>query len=160
MDKLPGDYVRLVGRSASGQSIFAARMPILLRCRTRVVGFGHDTHAAGLTDGDLPSARLGCCQGVVDGNLGVAPYFDQPFYVGYSVGGYELGLLPDADPADGALVYWGVDDVAEAVRDAVTTGAVEHTPASDVGDGIVTAAVRTPQGAVLGLIHNPHFQLP
>lgn len=92
--------------------------------------------------------------------LGVAPYFDQPFYVGYSVAGYELGLLPDADSADGALVYWGVDDVAEAVRDAVAVGAVEHVPASDVGDGIVTAAVRTPQGTVLGLIHNPHFQLP
>ena len=92
--------------------------------------------------------------------LGLAPYFDQPFYVGYSVAGYELGLLPDADPADGALVYWGVDDVAEAVRDTVAVGAVEHTPASDVGDGIVTAAVRTPQGAVLGFIHNPHFQSP
>jgi catechol 2,3-dioxygenase-like lactoylglutathione lyase family enzyme len=40
--------------------------------------------------------------------LGVEPYFDQPFYVGFSVAGYELGLLPDANPADGALVYWGV----------------------------------------------------
>jgi len=28
--------------------------------------------------------------------LGFAPYFDEPFYVGYNVGGYELGLLPDA----------------------------------------------------------------
>lgn len=90
--------------------------------------------------------------------LGVAPYFDQPFYVGYSVAGYELGLLPDADPADGALVYWGVDDVAEAVRDAIARGATEHTAATDVGDGIVTAAVRTPHGSVLGLIHNPHFE--
>ena len=23
------------------------------------------------------------------------PYFDQPFYVGYEVGGFELGLQPD-----------------------------------------------------------------
>lgn len=89
--------------------------------------------------------------------LGVEPYFDEPFYVGYSVAGYELGLLPDADPADGALVYWGVDDVASAVREALASGAVEHTAASDVGDGIVTASVRTPHGTVLGLIHNPHF---
>ena len=28
--------------------------------------------------------------------LGFPPYFDQPFYVGFNVGGYELGLLPDA----------------------------------------------------------------
>ena len=90
--------------------------------------------------------------------LGQEPYFDQPFYVGFSVGGYELGLLPDADPADGALVYWGVDDVAAAVALAISQGATEHTPASDVGDGIVTATVRVPSGAVVGFIRNPHFQ--
>ncbi len=26
--------------------------------------------------------------------LGHGPYFDQPFYVGFNVGGYELGLSP------------------------------------------------------------------
>lgn len=92
--------------------------------------------------------------------LGVAPYFDQPIYVGYSVAGDELRLLPDADPDDGALTYWGVDDVAVAVRDAVAAGVTEHTAVSDVGQGIITATVRTPQGTVLGLIFNPHFQLP
>ncbi|MDX6217032.1 MAG: hypothetical protein QOG99_2616, partial [Frankiales bacterium] len=34
--------------------------------------------------------------------LGFGPYFDQPFYVGFEVAGYELGLLPDGNPADGA----------------------------------------------------------
>jgi len=55
--------------------------------------------------------------------LGLEPYFDEPFYVGYSVAGYELGLLPDGAPEDGALTYWGVDDVTEAVRAAVASGA-------------------------------------
>jgi predicted enzyme related to lactoylglutathione lyase len=91
--------------------------------------------------------------------LGQAPYFDQPFYVGFNVGGYELGLLPDVSAADGALVYWGVPDVAAAVAAAIDAGAVEHTPASDVGDGIVTATVRTPDGNILGFIFNPHFSL-
>ena len=27
--------------------------------------------------------------------LGIEPYFDEPFYVGFNVGGYELGLDPD-----------------------------------------------------------------
>lgn len=27
--------------------------------------------------------------------LGVKPYFDEPFYVGFNVGGFELGLDPD-----------------------------------------------------------------
>lgn len=90
--------------------------------------------------------------------LGVGPYFDEPFYVGYEVGGYELGLLPTGDPADGALTYWGVADVDAAVAAAVAAGATEHVAASEVGEGIVTATVRTPSGAILGLIYNPHFR--
>ena len=38
--------------------------------------------------------------------LGVEPYFDEPFYVGFDVGGYELGLHPETR---GAETYWGVD---------------------------------------------------
>jgi catechol 2,3-dioxygenase-like lactoylglutathione lyase family enzyme len=91
--------------------------------------------------------------------LGVDPYFDQPFYVGFNLGGYELALMPDADPADGALVYWGVPDVEQAVGIAKAAGSVEHTPVADVGDGIVTATVRTPDGTILGLIFNPNFTL-
>jgi hypothetical protein len=75
-----------------------------------------------------PSADLAADTAWWSQLLGTAPYFDQPFYVGFSVAGYELGLLPDADPADGALVYWGVDDVAAAVQEAIAGGSVEHTP--------------------------------
>lgn len=92
--------------------------------------------------------------------LGHEPYFDQPFYIGFEVEGYELGLLPDAPLVDGVLTYWGVDDAESAVAAAVAAGATVHTPATEVGDGIVTATVRTPDGAILGLIRNPHFALP
>ena len=93
------------------------------------------------------------------GLLGFEPYFDQPFYVGFEVAGYELGLLPDADPTDGALTYWGVDDVPAAVSATVAAGASVISPAVEVGDGIVTATVRSPDGSVVGLIFNPHFSL-
>ncbi len=89
--------------------------------------------------------------------LGFPPYFDEPFYVGFSVAGYELGLLPDADPADGAITYWGVGDVKAAMDGAIAQGATEHVAASEVGDGIVTGSVRSPQGAIVGFIYNPHF---
>jgi len=92
--------------------------------------------------------------------LGIEPYFDQPFYVGYEVAGYELGLLPTVDPSDGALTYWGVADVATAFAAALALGATEHVPPAEVGGGIVTATVRAPQGAIVGLIYNPHFHLP
>lgn len=104
-----------------------------------------------------PSPDLAAAKAWWTDALGIEPYFDETFYVGYNVGGYELGLLPDGTQTDGALTYWGVDDVTGAVETAIAAGAVEHTPISEVGDGIVTATVRTPQGAVLGLIFNPHF---
>jgi predicted enzyme related to lactoylglutathione lyase len=104
-----------------------------------------------------PVADLVGAKAWFTGLLGFGPYFDEPFYVGFEAAGYELGLLPDADPTDGALAYWGVDDVAAAVADAVAQGATVHTAASEVGDGIVTATVRSPQGAIVGFIFNPHF---
>ena len=89
--------------------------------------------------------------------LGVEPYFDQPFYVGFAVGGYELGLLPDADPDEGAQAYWGVPDVPSAVADAVEKGCTVHTPVSEVGEGIVTAVVTAPDGTIIGFIDNPNL---
>jgi len=88
--------------------------------------------------------------------LGYGPYFEEPFYVGFEVSGDELGLLPDGAASDGALVYWGVDDVADALKEAVALGSTVHTPATDVGEGIVTAVVSTPQGSLLGFIFNPN----
>jgi inosine/xanthosine triphosphate pyrophosphatase family protein len=61
------------------------------------------------------------------------------------------------DPADGALTYWGVADVAVAMAEAIAAGATDHTPATEVGEGIVTGSVRTPAGVIVGFIYNPHF---
>ncbi len=89
--------------------------------------------------------------------LGVEPYFDEPFYVGFAVSGYELGLQPDRSPADGVVVYWGVRDLEIALRELEAKGATIREPATDVGEGIRVAAVDGPSGDLLGLIENPHF---
>src|SRR5262245_32458708 len=77
-----------------------------------VAGRGQDPGMAlslgGLRTVIYPCPDLDAATGWWTDVLGVEPYFDQPFYVGFDVAGYELGLLPDADPADGALVYWAV----------------------------------------------------
>lgn len=105
-----------------------------------------------------PVADLDAAKGWWSTLLGFGPYFDQPFYVGFEVAGYELGLLPGADPSDGALTYWGVDDAQAAVDAAVALGATVHVPAAEVGEGIVTATVRSPEGFIVGFIVNPHFR--
>lgn len=89
---------------------------------------------------------------------GVAPYFDQPFYVGFNVGGFELGLLPGATPSvDGPQPLWGVADIHAAHAHLLELGATALEPPKDVGDGILVADVRDPFGNRLGLIQNPHF---
>jgi uncharacterized protein YndB with AHSA1/START domain/predicted enzyme related to lactoylglutathione lyase len=95
--------------------------------------------------------------------LGFEPYFDQPYYVGFEVGGYELGLLPAETTRPGVggdVAYWAVADVERALTRAVELGAKAHHPAQDVGDGIVVGAVVDPFGNVLGMIQNPHFAPP
>ena len=83
------------------------------------------------------------------------PYFDQPFYVGYEVGGFELGLIPDAKPGEGGSVaYWGVPDAAAELRRLIL-GATVREPVQDVGEGIKVAAVADPFGNSFGVIENP-----
>ena len=95
--------------------------------------------------------------------LGIRPYFDEPFYVGFDVGGFELGLQPDEPGAPrtstGVVAYWGVDDADAAFGRLLELGATGHSGVQDVGDGIRVATVLDPYGNVLGVIENPHFSL-
>lgn len=92
--------------------------------------------------------------------LGVAPYFDQPYYVGFAVGGFELGLIPDGEPGStGAQVYWGTPDAAAELARLEALGAAISSPLSDVGDGIRVGMVTDPFGNRFGVIENPHFDL-
>ena len=93
--------------------------------------------------------------------FGVTPYFDEPFYVGFNIGGFELGLDPDikgVKPGPGGTVaYWGVANADKAVEHFVQAGAKLTSPVRDVGEGIRVATVADPFGNLMGLIENPHF---
>jgi predicted enzyme related to lactoylglutathione lyase len=95
--------------------------------------------------------------------LGIDPYFDEPFYVGFNVGGFELGLDPDTSggvPGPGGVtVYWGVEDAGAALARLLHLGAREHGAVTDVGGGIRVATVLDPSGNVFGIIENPHFKI-
>lgn len=92
------------------------------------------------------------------------PYFNEPFYVGFNIGGYELGLdpNPDAGPAGagGSVAYWAVEAIDEALARFESVGAGLVAPSQDVGGGIKVATVSDPFGNRIGLIENPHFALP
>ncbi len=95
--------------------------------------------------------------------LGIEPYFNEPFYVGFNVAGYELGLQPE----DGAetpkvanvIAYWGVEDVNEAFAALLELGATPFEEPMDVGGDIKVASVFDLWGNAFGVIYNPHFSL-
>src|SRR5437667_8672649 len=99
---------------------------------------------------DLARARAWYVQA-----LGIAPYFDTPFYVGFNVGGFELGLHPMGEQspsgAGGAVPYWGVERMADAWPRLLSLGATRVDEPQDVGEGIVVATARDPFGNLLGL---------
>jgi predicted enzyme related to lactoylglutathione lyase len=94
--------------------------------------------------------------------LGAPPYFDEPFYVGFNVGGFELGLNPDTSgisPGRGGNVgYWGVPDADAAFARIIGLGAKEVEGVADVGGGIKVAILEDPFGNLFGIIENPHFK--
>lgn len=86
---------------------------------------------------------------------GVQPYFDEPFYVGFNVGGYELGLDPNASQT---TTYWGVENIDPVWEHLIETGATANEEIREVGGGIKVATVKDPFGNVFGIIENPHFE--
>jgi len=94
--------------------------------------------------------------------LGFEPYFAEPYYVGFQVGGFELGLDPDMEgvaPGGGVIPYWGVADAEAEHRRLLQFGATPLDPVRDVGEGIRVATVRDPFGNAFGIIENPQFSV-
>src|SRR4051812_9058709 len=89
--------------------------------------------------------------------LDTPPYFDEPFYMGYNVRGYELGLHPVDTPivsGTSVVTYWGVEDIDATYARLLELGATAHAPITDVGSGIKVADVIDPFGNIVGIIYN------
>ena len=91
------------------------------------------------------------------------PYFDQPFYVGFNIGGYELGLppeeIPSTDKIESVVTYWGVEDIQRVYNEFIEAGATENEKPYNVGGELMTATVKDIWGNVIGFIYNPDFKL-
>jgi len=89
--------------------------------------------------------------------LGVDPYVDQPYYVGFRVGDQELGLDPNghSQGMTGPVGYWEVEDIHASIQKLVDAGAAVQRPVSDVGGGKLIASVKDADGNVTGLMQIP-----
>jgi predicted enzyme related to lactoylglutathione lyase len=91
------------------------------------------------------------------------PYFNEPYYVGFNIQGYELGLQPEDNPTiektESVVAYWGVENIQETYDRLIGLRAIENEKPYNVGGEILTATVKDPFGNIVGLIYNPYFQL-
>ncbi|WP_411029938.1 VOC family protein [Spongiimicrobium sp. 3-5] len=94
--------------------------------------------------------------------FGQQPYFEDPFYIGFNIGGYELGLRPEKssnEKPESVLAYWGVTQIQKEYDRLLGMGATSHEVPANVGGELMVATVKDPWGNILGLIYNPYFKL-
>ncbi len=90
------------------------------------------------------------------------PYFDESFYVGFNVGGFEFGLNPSEEKfilGTNVQAYWGVSDIKAALQNCLKLEASINSDIQNVGGDIKVATVRDPFGSILGIIENPNFKI-
>lgn len=89
--------------------------------------------------------------------LGVEPYMDEAYYVGFNVDGQDVGLDPNGQRKGmtGPIAYWHVDDIENTLQSLVDAGATADQPVRDVGGGKLIATVTDPDGNTIGLLQPP-----
>ncbi len=83
--------------------------------------------------------------------LGLEPFVDSSYYVGFRIGDQQIGLDPYGHKA-GMTAYYSVDNVKQSLESLVDAGAQIQQEIKDIGGGAQTAIVRDPDGNIIGLI--------
>ena len=86
--------------------------------------------------------------------LGVEPYVDSTYYIGFRVGDQEVGLDPHGHRGAGAVAYYEVDDIKESLQKLLDAGAETLQDVKDVGGGKLVASVKDTDGNAIGLMQN------
>jgi predicted enzyme related to lactoylglutathione lyase len=85
--------------------------------------------------------------------LGVEPYVESPYYVGYRVGDQEVGLDPNSKV--GPIGYVEVNDIKSSLEEMTKVGAEVVQDVKDVGGGMLVAQIKDADGNVVGLRQHP-----
>jgi predicted enzyme related to lactoylglutathione lyase len=101
-----------------------------------------------------PIKDIGRGKALFSNLLGVAPYADTAYYVGFRVGDQEIGLDPNGHKA-GMTAYYHVDDIKKSLQLLLDAGAQVEQQVKDVGGGKLIASVKDADGNIVGLIQSP-----
>ena len=102
----------------------------------------------------FPVKDLGKAKALYSKLLGVEPYMDEAYYVGFNVGGQDIGLDPQGhrQGMTGPLAYFHVSDIRERLQMLLDAGAEAQQEIRDVGAGKLIASVKDADGNVIGLL--------
>jgi predicted enzyme related to lactoylglutathione lyase len=101
-----------------------------------------------------PGNELASTKQIFSKFLGVEPYVDGPYYVGYKVGDMEIGLDPNAQNAE-PVTYIDVADIRSSLQEMIALGATLLQDVKDVASGLLVASVKDKNGNILGFRLNP-----
>jgi predicted enzyme related to lactoylglutathione lyase len=89
--------------------------------------------------------------------LGVEPYADQPYYVGFKIGDQDIGLVPNSSVQGqaGITAFYHVDNIKQSLASLLDAGAKIQQDIKDVGGGTLIASVTDPDGNTIGLRQSP-----
>jgi predicted enzyme related to lactoylglutathione lyase len=85
--------------------------------------------------------------------LGVEPYANQPYYVGFKVNDQDIGLVPQ-NPEAAMTAFYHVDDIKNSLQILVDAGAEIIQDIKNVGGERLIASVKDSNGNIIGLIQN------
>ena len=85
--------------------------------------------------------------------LGVEPYSDQPYYVGFKIGDQDIGLVPD-NPEAGMTAFYHIDDIKNSLQILLDADAEIIQDIKNVGGGRLIASAKDKDGNIIGLIQN------
>jgi predicted enzyme related to lactoylglutathione lyase len=103
-----------------------------------------------------PVRHLDAAKAIHTALLGTGPHTDKPFYVGFNVGGVEIGLDPHGHEKGmtAPVPFIRVADLEAALAEVQEAGATLAGEPQDVGGGTRVATVTDPDGNTLGLIQS------
>lgn len=112
---------------------------------------------AGLNTIIYPVKDLARAKALFSALLGVEPYADEPYYVGFKDSGQDVGLDPNghAKGMTGPVPYWTVTDIRSTLDALLAAGAEPLQDVQDVGGGKLIAFVRDADGNLVGLTQDP-----
>jgi predicted enzyme related to lactoylglutathione lyase len=89
--------------------------------------------------------------------LGIAPYADSPYYVGWKLGDMDIGLDPNGHKVGltGPVSYYQVDDIRASLQSLLDVGGQLLQAVRDVGGGKLIASVKDADGNIVGITQNP-----